>query len=518
MTTDTRSQAQPLLDEAGLFRDLLDAAPDAMLIVDEAGRIVFANASAETLFGYTRDELFGELVEVLVPASVRRPHIKHREGFSAEPHKRPMGTGLDLKAVRKDGSEFPVEISLSPHRTSQGLLFSAAIRDIRHRIDIEHELRQARTEAEQASTAKSRFLAAASHDLRQPLQAAILYNNVLRRQLGDGAHAETVGKLQSSLEALRDLLNRLLDVSRLEAGVVAPEVTSVSAQILFERLLDEFAPQAQEKGLELRIRPCEWRVRSDPQLLEQLLRNLVSNALRYTQRGRVLVGGRRAGPHLRIQVWDTGIGIPPSELQAIFDEFYQVANPARRRQAGLGLGLAIVRRLSQLLEHPVTVRSELGRGSVFELTVPLASARVNRAEAQRRAVTVRNGGVIAVIDDDAEVLDSLRVALEQSGHRILAATDPEEVLRLVRQNGRPPDLIVSDYRLGADVNGAQAIERLRRELGAPIPAIVITGDSSSAALRDVQGAGLAVLQKPVDPAQLEDAIARVLDGPRRGTG
>jgi PAS domain S-box-containing protein len=503
--------AGTLPEEAGIFRDLLDAAPDALLIVDAAGRIVFANAQIEAVFGYQREELVGERVEKLVPSRFRTEHAVHRDRYAAEPRKRPMGSGLDLAAVRKDGSEFPVEISLSPHRTAGGLLYSAAIRDITHRVDIERELRRARWQAEQASSAKSRFLAAASHDLRQPLQAAILYNNVLKRRLGGTAQADTVAKLQSSLEALRDLLNRLLDVSRLEAGAITPEVSVLSMRILFERLEDEFAPQAQEKGIELRMRPGDWRVRSDPQLLEQLLRNLVSNALRYTERGRVLVGCRRSGGELRILVYDTGIGIPGPELQAIFDEFYQVSNPERRRQAGLGLGLAIVRGLSQLLGHAVTVHSELGRGSVFEVRVPLSSPRHGAA---RGAVTsraaIRRRAVIAVMDDDGEVLDGLRLSLEQSGHEVIAGPDPDAVLRNARRIGHTPDLIVSDYRLGERVTGAEAIARLRRELGDDIPAIVITGDSSSATLREVRAAGYPVLHKPVDPDQLEDLIARSL--------
>jgi PAS domain S-box-containing protein len=502
--------AGTLPDEASIFRDLLDAAPDALLIVDHDGSIVFANAQTEAVFGYPRGELVGQGIEMLVPPRLRAEHASHRARYGAEPRKRPMGSGLDLTAVRKDGSEFPVEISLSPHRTANGLLFSAAIRDITHRVDIERELRRARSQAEQASSAKSRFLAAASHDLRQPLQAAILYNNVLKRRLDGTAQAETVGKLQSSLEALRDLLNRLLDVSRLEAGAITAEVSVVSVRILFERLEDEFAPQAQEKGIGLRMRPGDWRVRSDPQLLEQLLRNLVSNALRYTEQGRVLVGCRPAGAELRIQVWDTGIGIPPRELEAIFDEFYQVSNPERHRQAGLGLGLAIVRGLSQLLGHPVRVRSELGRGSVFEVRVPLSGPHAARAEAPPIRAARRRHALIAVIDDDDEVLDGLRLSLEQSGHEVIAGPDPDAVLRSARRLGRPPDVILTDYRLGESVTGAEAIARLRRELGEAIPAIVITGDSSSATLREVRAAGHPVLHKPVDPDQLEDLIAKSL--------
>jgi two-component system CheB/CheR fusion protein len=388
---------------------------------------------------------------------------------------------------------------------------------VTERVRVERELRRARAEAEQASAAKSRFLAVASHDLRQPLQAAILYGNILKRQLQGTGNGETASKLQSSLDALRDLLNRLLDVSRIEAGAITPEMRVLSVPILFERLEDEFAPQAAEKGVELRIRPHSWRVRSDAELLMQLLRNLVSNALRYTERGGVLVGCRRAGPNLRIQVWDTGIGIPPQELEAIFEEFYQVANRARRRQAGLGLGLAIVRGLSQLLEHPVRVRSVLGRGSVFEVLVPIAQSGGAEADQERDREGVPRRAVIAVIDDDQEVLDGLRLTLEQAGHRVIAGSDPDSVLRDARRSGRVPDLILSDYRLGENMTGGEAIRRLRRELGAGIPAIVITGDSSSAALRDVRAEGHPILHKPVDPARLENLVLNAL-GKARSTG
>ncbi len=222
------------------------------------------------------------------------------------------------------------------------------------------------------------------------------------------------------------------------------------------------------------------------------------------------MGCRRSGPYLRIQVCDTGIGIPATELEAIFDEFYQVSNGARRRQAGLGLGLAIVRGLSQLLGHPVVVRSRLGCGSLFEVRVPLAdplAAAHDEVPATRRR---RERAVIVVIDDDVEVLDGLRLSLEQFGHEVIACADPDSALRLAVRLARPPDLIISDYRLGESVTGAEAIQRLRTELASQIPAIVVTGDSSSAALREVRGAGFPVLHKPVDPEQLELAIAQSL--------
>ena len=505
-----RGSADELPSDAGLYRDLLDAAPDALLIVDDEGIVVYANAQVEALFGYERSEILGQSIEILVPARHRAPHVAHRAGFSAAPRKRPMGSGLQLAAVRKDGTEFPVEISLSPHRASTGILYSAAIRDVTERVRVEHELRRARAEAEQASAAKSRFLAAASHDLRQPLQAAILYGNILKRQLRDTPNGETASKLQSSLDALRDLLNRLLDVSRLEAGAITPELRDLSVPILFERLEDEFAPQAAEKGVELRIRTYPWRVRSDAELLMQLLRNLISNALRYTERGGVLVGCRRAGPGLRIQVWDTGIGIAPQELEAIFEEFYLVANAARQRLAGIGLGLAIVRGLSRLLGHPVRVRSVLGRGSVFEVLVPIAVSASGPTGQEHHHEPSPRPAVVAVIDDDQEVLDSLRLTLEEAGHQVIAGPDPDSLLRDARRSGRVPDLILSDYRLSENITGAEAIRRLRRELGATIPAIVITGDSSRDALRDVAAEGHPILHKPVDPSRLEEMVRAAL--------
>jgi two-component system CheB/CheR fusion protein len=224
----------------------------------------------------------------------------------------------------------------------------------------------------------------------------------------------------------------------------------------------------------------------------------------------VLVGCRRSGETLRIQVWDTGIGIPAKELDAIFEEFYQAPGGGRRGEAGLGLGLAIVRSLSQLLGHPIQVRSRPGRGSMFEVAVPLADPRAVNYEEVAPGRGQRRRAVILVIDDDGEVLDGLRLSLEQVGHHVIACSDPDSALRLASQLGRPPDLIISDYRLGESVTGAEAIQRLRTELGAEIPAIVVTGDSSSAALREVRGAGFPVLHKPVDPDEIELAIAQAL--------
>ena len=494
-----------LLQQGHFALDLLEAAPDAIVTVDVEGTIVFVNSEAESLFGYSRDDLLGAGIELLIPHGSRVNHRRHREGYHEAPRKRPMGAELDLWGLTRSGKKIPVEISLSPHETDEGFFVSAAIRDVTRRKETEAALLEARNEAEQANQAKTRFLAAASHDLRQPLQAGILYANVLQRQIDEGPGGETVGKLQRSLEALQSLLNRLLDVSRLDAQAIKPETMSFSMQLMLERLVEELAPAAEEKGIELRARREEAWVYTDPQLLERLLRNLITNAIRYTERGGVLLGCRRRGGMLKIQVWDTGIGIPEEDQERIFDEFFQVDNPARRRQAGLGLGLAIVHRLARLLEHPVTFRSVEGRGSVFEVTVPISGASRARAEAVPAEAAEPPSRRLLVLDDDPDVLDSLSEVLTADGHLVAAAPDLATAFERIEEMGQL-DGLVCDYRLGGEVDGIDAILALRRRLGAEVPAVLLTGDSSRTLIEEAQAAGLPVLFKPVQVDEVKSAL------------
>jgi protein-histidine pros-kinase len=298
------------------FRTMLESAPDAMIIVDARGRIAIVNAKAEDMFGYSRQELLGHRIEMLLPERLRENHRAHRGSFSEKPELRPMGPDLDLVGRRKDGREFPVEISLSPVKTSSGAFVSSVIRDVTNRKRMEREIIAARQTAERAQKANTAFLAAASHDLRQPVQALSLLNGALRRTVKQDRALEMVESQEASLTAMTNLLNSLLDISRLDAGAVTPEIEDFPMQRVIDRLSAEFGRQASHKGLEFYSEPCAATVRSDPNLLSEIIQNLVSNAIRYTDNGNVHMSCDCRGDVCRLEVMDTGIGIEEDQLKA----------------------------------------------------------------------------------------------------------------------------------------------------------------------------------------------------------
>ena len=355
------------------FRNLLESAPDAMIFTTSDGEILLVNEQAERMFGYDRDKMQGEKIEILIPDRIRDKHAKHRDTYRSNPELRPMGPGLDLFARRKDGTEFPVEISLSPVETAKGAVVSAVIRDVTDRKKLERELISARQEAERANKANSAFLAAASHDLRQPVQALSLLNGALRRTVKDERSLEMIRSQEHSLTAMTNLLNSLLDIGRLDAGAVTPEFEIFPMQRLIDRFSAEFGRQATHKGLTFEARDCDDLIRSDPNLLAEVLQNFVSNAIRYTDSGSVQLVSERNDGHVRISVVDTGIGIEPDQLEDIFREFHQCRVKGSSNE-GFGLGLAIVARMADLLEHDITVDSTPGRGSTFSITVPMPAA------------------------------------------------------------------------------------------------------------------------------------------------
>lgn len=377
---------------------------------------------------------------------------------------------------------------------------------------LEDKVRQRTQAAEAASLAKSRFLAAASHDLRQPMHALNLYLGALQRHDLPGGARALLENVRQCTQAMDGLFESLLDISKLDAGAVSPRIEPFAVGPLMQRIAIEFEPQAHEKGLRLRVRACRAWVRGDPALVERIVRNLVSNAVRYTRQGRVLIGCRRAANRLLIQVHDTGVGIPPDQQSLVFEEFYQVANPERDRTKGLGLGLSIVQRLAKLLDAPLTLRSRPGAGSMFALDLPLADAPAPAGDGALPpgASEALHGKLVVVVDDEAVVLDATRALLEQWGCEVVAAESGALAIERLAAVWRAPDVLLCDYRLRAPENGLLVMESLREEFNRQIPAAIITGDVLPETGELQAGGDVAVLHKPVADAVLRQTLERLL--------
>ena len=491
-----------------LFETLLESAPDAMVIVNERGRITLVNRRAVDMFGYPRDELLGREVEMLLPERARWRHTQHRADYMREPTLRAMGAGLELVGRRKDGSEFPVEISLSPVSTSLGGYVSSVIRDVTERKRLEGDLIAAKRQAERANKANSAFLAAASHDLRQPVQALSLLNGALRRTVQEERALAMIDSQQASLTAMTNLLNSLLDISRLDAGKIDPDISSFPIQRIIDRQAAEFARQAQQKGLHFRAGHCPAVVRSDPNLLAEIIQNFVSNAIRYTDAGAVMVDCRADDEGCTLTVSDTGIGIEQDELQAIFQEFHQIQARGRNKE-GFGLGLAIVSRLADLLGHKVSVRSAPGKGSHFSIRLPLADSVAVSDEREIIAATGNGGsGLVILIEDDTAVADAWALLLETDGYRVASAASAVEADALLAHIDERPALIISDYHLLDGSTGVRAIGAIRRHFGKSLPAFIVSGDTSKVIGDGGPLDNCLVMNKPVDPNRLLRLVER----------
>jgi signal transduction histidine kinase/CheY-like chemotaxis protein len=386
-------------------------------------------------------------------------------------------------------------------------------------VQLVEQLRRQKEEAVQANSAKSRFLAAASHDLRQPLHALTLFTSTLDEYIRYPKVKQVVNQISASVHALHTLFNALLDISRLEAGVLLPEKAHFRLDDMFEKLKHAFLPEADAKGLRLVFEPRHFAVRSDPVLLEQVLRNYLSNAIRYTTQGGIDIVCSPENGNIRISVRDTGEGIPAEHHQAIFREFHQLSNPERDRSKGLGLGLAIVERIATLLDHPIGVQSTPGKGSVFwievEAGVAAALAEPSDGVGENNGQPV-DGAWIVVIDDEIDIRIATRHLLESWGCRVIAAASEEEAMAELRRLRVIPHGIIADYRLRQNRTGVQAIERIQQEISADIPAVIITGDIAVERLREASLSGLQVLHKPVPPLKLR-AFIRNAQKRRRST-
>ncbi len=382
--------------------------------------------------------------------------------------------------------------------------------------DLVEQLTIQKNAAVSANLAKSRFLAAASHDLRQPMHALSLYLATLQSHPLPAETRPVLDNVGQCAQTMEKMFSELLDISRLDAGAVQPEPEDFPMVLLFDRLRVEFEPLARAKGLVLRVVPCGAFVRSDPVLLGRILRNLVANAVRYTTTGKVLVGCRRQHGQLRIEVHDTGPGVAPEYMHKIFEEFYQIAPSREAHAGGLGLGLAIVDRLSRLLPARLAWHSRPGHGSVFSVDVPLVAAAVPvpvpATLPPRQGPQDFSGSLVVVIDDNPQVLEATRVLLASWGCEVVVAASGAQALAQFAHSPRVPQALVCDYRLQGGESGIAVVERLRSEFNEPLPALLITGDTGPEQILEIAASGLPVLYKPLRTEALRAQLDQLLVG------
>ncbi|MGY0791032.1 ATP-binding protein [Azospirillum argentinense] len=506
-----------LEEERSLLTAILDHLPSGLLVVEApSGRIVKVNDTALSLLGGPPPPAAGCGCD-----GTRACNGGACFGEGRCPLSRALRMGEtveqeDMPYTRPDGTAMTLSVSATPVRGADGrtTLAICTLRDVGERKAMELALQRAKEEADEANRAKSKFLAAASHDLRQPMQSMFLFTGILHRFIRDEQGQRSLEMLERGLDTLKGLLDSLLDVSRLDAGAVDPRVEPFPLNSLLDEIAASYAPILESKKLAFRIvQDRAAMVLSDRVLLGRMVRNLLENAVKYTERGAVQIAVQVQGGQVRIEVSDTGIGIPPDQLTRIFAEFHQLNNPERDRARGLGLGLAIVQRLSGILDHPVEVKSQPDRGSVFAITVPLAAAETVPAPSPITASAFTGGGEAPralLVDDDAIVLLGLRDMFREWGYEVQIAGSTDEAVAKIEADGRMPDVMLVDYRLREERVGTEAVVRVRAMAGWDVPAVILTGEAGPECETDAAAHGLEVVRKPVTPRQLRRVLDRAM--------
>lgn len=501
-----------LRDDDDLARQLIRFAPDALIVVDERGRIRFANAAVAELLGYGPEELLGQPLELLVPERLRAGHVRHVSGFMQQPRTREMGAKIpDLAARRRDGSEFPASIRLAPLETHDGKRYvAAAIRDITERTRINAALVVAREEADRANRAKSRFLATTSHDLRQPLQTIRLLNAAMLKIVPQPDVRELLNQQGQAIESMARLLNALLDISRLESGAVEIQLAATPLGDVFADLRTEFEPIARARHIGLHIDASTSLLSTDRTLFYQLLQNLVGNALKYTDAGSVAVTCAVGEHVLTINIDDTGIGIPEEKIERIFDEYYQVDTRGAKRM-GVGLGLAIVKEVARLLDYTVKITSRTGEGTRVRVSIPGKFVIAEGAPVAQRgppvfAPAAARKARVLLIEDHEGVRQATELFLRFEGFEIMSAGSVAEAEKLLTQL-QPHDILIADYHLDSDRTGLDLLLDVRKRMRVEAPGVILSGDLP-AVLRSLKApiGKCRFLSKPVDTNALLEAI------------
>ncbi|MBD3894767.1 PAS-domain containing protein [Halomonas sp. ML-15] len=554
--TQQKRIEEALIRSENNIRIYTDNVPALIAYFDKERRYLFTNRAYEQAFGIDRNAVIGERVEAVMPGHIARdraPWMKRalageRVSFEISlddgdggtrymlvtytPHFGDSGTILGFFSLYQDITERRLaEIALKEtnenleervrERTQALSEANAALRqENRVRAEAEQALRQAKQVAEDANASKTRFLAAASHDLLQPLNAARLFTSALAQQVDAEDMKRTIGHIDNSLQAAEELLGTLLDISKLDAGALTPRRSHFALADIIRPLRAEFEVMAEERGLDLMVVTTGCWVDSDAQMLRRIVQNFLSNAIRYTQQGRVLLGCRRRGERLSIEVWDSGPGIPESKLSEIFQEFRRLDQVSRHKESekGLGLGLSIADRMSRVLDHPIRVRSWEGFGTVFSVSVPLVAAQAPRSSDEERP-TRRGGNKLAgakviCIDNETLILEGMKAMLSGWGCEVFTATSIGGAKSILRHLEGDPDAILADYHLDNEVTGMMALESLAERLDGAVPGIVITADRTDEVAEEVRRAGYQLLLKPVRPAALRALLTRTLQASR----
>ncbi|SFX23667.1 hybrid sensor histidine kinase/response regulator [Marinospirillum alkaliphilum] len=554
--TQQKQVEEALIQSENNIRIYTDNVPALIAYFDTDRRYLFTNRAYEEAMGIDRNQVIGQPVYKVLPAAeyeARNPFMRaalegRRQTFELElpgrnrsiryalvtytPHLAETGEVLGFFALYQDITERRlVEIALQ--ETNEHLeervrertlalseLNSALFKENQVRARAEEDMRLAKQQAEDANASKTRFLAAASHDLLQPLNAARLFTSALSQQVQDPELQKTTRHIDNSLKAAEELLSTLLDISKLDAGALQPKISDFPLSEILDPLKAEFSVMAAERDLQLhQVKSRAW-VRSDAQMLRRILQNFLSNALRYTGEGKVLIGCRRHGQSLRIEVWDTGPGIPEIRMNEIFQEFRRLDTPDKRNEKGLGLGLSIAERMSRVLDHPITVRSWPGQGTLFAVTVPQAPAQHSATGfiPGKRSFNKLDDLPILCIDNEPLILEGMQAMLQGWKCVVATAENLPQASRYLQEADNLPEIYLADYHLNDGQTGVMALQALEEQLGEKLSGIIITADRTDVIANEVHDAGFQLLHKPVKPAALRAMITRLLQTRRRQQG